>query len=227
MPRTKTVPLLCPEGTGLGVGLNCQPSQPPGCLHVLRDDFPKVDSLALGQNLSMDVTGTQGALANLALQQESMSKFVCIDTCAHPGAEVASSAGSWRILGTQNPGTQRPCASVPRTDPKLSPADLRLTSCRLPFWPAAGRSSGCGARRSPLLWKTPPPAAKPTHTPRGSRQGRHRGGDITGTGAPPHPTPRISTAPPQPATKERTGGGGAGATRPLPASRAESRSAWG
>ncbi|XP_043322242.1 spermatogenesis-associated protein 32 [Cervus canadensis] len=82
----------------------------------------------------------------------------------------------------------------------------------------------CGARRSPLLWKTPPPTAKPTHTPQGSRQGRHRGGDITGTGVPPHPTrPPHLYRPPQPATKERTGGGGAAATSPLPA--AESRGA--
>ena len=110
---------------------------------------------------------------------------------------------------------------------KLSPADLRLTGLhRLPIWAGSRKqrlldvsqgAPAAGARSSPILWKTPPPTAKPTHTPRGSRQGRHRGSDITGTGSPLYPTapPRLYR-PGQPATKERTGGGGAAATSPLP-----------
>ncbi|XP_065766955.1 spermatogenesis-associated protein 32 [Muntiacus reevesi] len=156
----------------------------------------------------MDVTGMQGASANLALQQESMSKFVCIDTCAHSGAKVASSAGSWRILARSG--------LVPVCPGQIQSSALQTSGLPVaivcPSGPAAGSSASwmspkeelrCGARRRPLLWKTPPPNAKPTHTPQGVR-------DVT------------EAATSQPATKEHPGGGGAAATSPLPASSTES-----
>ena len=181
MPRTKTVPVtplsLRPgsQGTGLGVGLNCQPFQPPGCLHVLRDDFPKVDSLALGQNLRMDVIGTQGASSNLALQQESVQvpvhRYMC--TLWGKGGKLS------RFL--EDPGHAEGAAAFcqyAQGRSKLSPADLRLTSLhRLPIWAgnreqrlldvSQGGAPAAGQGRSPLLWKTPPPTAKPSHRPRG------------------------------------------------------------
>lgn len=210
MPRTKTVPLtplsLRPgsQGTGLGMGLNCQPFQPAGCLHVLRDDFPKVDSLALGQNPRMDVTGTQGALSNLALEQESMSKFVCTDTCVYLGAKVASSAGSWKILGTQK--VQRPYASVPRAEQSSAQQTSGLPgSIVYPSGPAAENSAswmspkelrlrgqGAAPFSGRLLHQLPSPPTR-----RGARVRDVTEAATSQAPAPPStpPHPRVSTAP--------------------------------
>ncbi|XP_068833588.1 spermatogenesis-associated protein 32 [Capricornis sumatraensis] len=210
MPRTKTVPLtplsLRPgsQGTGLGMGLNCQPFQPAGCLHVLRDDFPKVDSLALGQKPRMDVTGTQGASSNLALQQESMSKFVCTDTCVYLWAKVASSA-AWKILGTQK--VQRPYASVPRADQSSAQQTSGLpVSIVYPSGPAAESSASWISPKEELRLRRkeephsledsstncqahPHAAGLGSGTSQRQRHHRHRLPRL------PHRTPRISTAP--------------------------------
>ena len=147
------------------MGLNCQPFQPAGCLHVLRVDFPKVDSLALGQNPRMDVTGTQGASSNLALQQESMSKFVCTDKCVYLGAKVASSAGSWKILGTQK--VQRPYASVPRADQSSAQQTSGLpVSIVYPSGPAAESSASWMSLKEELRLrgKEEPPSLEDSST---------------------------------------------------------------
>lgn len=88
------------------------------------------------------------------------------------------------------------------------------------------RSCGCGARRSPILWKTPPPTAKPTHTPRA------RVRDVTEaatryTGSPLYPTAPPHCRPGQPATKERTGGGRGSSHQPRSRPSTESRSKGG
>ncbi|KAM7232375.1 hypothetical protein CapIbe_017136 [Capra ibex] len=186
------------------MGLNCQPFQPAGCLHVLRDDFPKVDSLALGQNPRMDVTGTQGASSNLALEQESMSKFVCTDTCVYLGAKVTSSAGSWKILGTQK--VQRPYASVPRAEQSSAQQTSGLPgSIVYPSGPAAENSAswmspkelrlrgqGAAPFSGRLLHQLPSPPTR-----RGARVRDVTEAATSQAPAPPStpPHPRVSTAP--------------------------------
>ncbi|DAA18317.1 TPA: hypothetical protein BOS_19226 [Bos taurus] len=146
----------------------------------------------------MDVVGTQGASSNLALQQESVSKFGCTDTCVHFGAKVASSAGSWRILGTQK--VQRPSASMRRADQSSAQQTSGLpVSIVYPSGPAAESSASWMSLKEELRLrgKEEPPSLEDSST--------------------------NCPAQPHPATKERTGGGGAAATSPLPASRTESR----
>ena len=242
MPRTKTVPVtplsLRPgsQGTGLGVGLNCQPFQPPGCLHMLRDDFPKVHSLALGQNLRMDVVGTQGASSNLALQQESMSKVGCTDTCVHFGAKVASSAGSWRILGTQK--VQRPSASMRRADQSSAQQTSGLpVSIVYPSGPAAESSASWMSLKEELRLrgKEEPPSLEDSST--NCQAQPHAGGSVTEAATsqapapptPPHRTPRISPAPHSlsPKSALEAEGQQPPARSPPPVQSPESRSAWG
>ena len=57
MPPLPPTPLSLRSGfpgTELGVSLRSQPFQPPKCLQVIRDDFPKVGSLVVGEDLSED-----------------------------------------------------------------------------------------------------------------------------------------------------------------------------
>uniref|UniRef100_A0A8C4LZ37 Spermatogenesis associated 32 n=1 Tax=Equus asinus TaxID=9793 RepID=A0A8C4LZ37_EQUAS len=160
----------------------------------------------VGAYLGMDAASTQGALSNLALHPLKLTQ-VCVRTRAHLGVKMAGSVGSWRDPGHMGGAALCQCAQSRRKSQssRLQAYQLLPSSplwvCRGGAEPPAWRSSerGPGLRVGAAFCGGHPPTAPPTYAmgilrcvavpcSRGSRRGCHRGGGITGTGAPSVPT---------------------------------------